>query len=65
MFEKIFGSKSWYQSLTAWGLVIVAAAEAAVRAGLLGEANGEIATMIGAIATALGLRKAATSQNVR
>ncbi len=63
MFEKIFGDKPFYKSLTAWGLILLGAAEAAVLSGLIPPEFAKFVTYAGAAAVALGLRKAATSPN--
>ncbi len=63
MFEKIFGDKPWYKSLTAWGLVVLGAAEAAVLGGLIPPEFAKYVTYVGAAAVTLGIRKAATSAN--
>ncbi len=63
MFEKIFGDKPWYKSMTAWGLIALGAAEAAVQSGLLPAGVAIYVTYAGTAAVALGLRKAATAPN--
>ena len=63
MFNKIFGDKPWYKSLTAWGLIVLTAAEGAVQSGLLPPGLATYVAYAGAAAVALGLRKAATSPN--
>ncbi len=72
MLKQIFGGKSWYQSLTGWGLLGLAVAWTIVPA--LGEMDiitSETTTMltgaltkIGSFLGVLGIRKAATSKNV-
>ena len=67
LFKNLFGGKPWTQSLTAWGLVIFLAGEAALDqacgAGLIGDsACGVMSTWvqnIGVALTALGIRRAA------
>ena len=70
----MFGRKNWFQSLTAWGLILFGAAQAAEQTGVLPpgtSANGQettnaivaAVTSIGALLAALGIRKAATAPN--
>lgn len=65
LFKNIFGGKPWYESLTAWGLVLLVAAESALQSGLIPSEAATWVTYAGSIAVALGIRKAATSRNVR
>ena len=72
LFSNIFGDKSWYQSLTAWGLIVLVgltgAASEAAQAGLLSPEVGDVvtswSTKIGTILTALGIRRAGTAPDV-
>ncbi len=67
MLFNIFG-KNWYQSFTAWGVVLFSAAKGAEQTGLLppGVADSllDFGQAIGAMLIALGIRKAANSPNV-
>ncbi len=63
MFRQMFGKKSWYHSLTAWGVVILVAAEAAVAAGLLPPEAARYVQILGGVAATLGIRKAASAPN--
>ena len=59
MFANLFGDKSWYESLTAWGLFIVGAG--AVYGGFdlpLAEVIGSWSLKAGAILAGLGIRRA-------
>jgi hypothetical protein len=66
-----FGGKPWFQSLTAWGLVVffglTAALDQACSAGVFGEGLCMTLTgwseSLGAVLTVLGLRRAATAPN--
>ena len=65
LFNGIFGDKNWFQSLTAWGLVLFAAAtagaESACAAGMASVETcsviQDVATKISAVLVTLGLRK--------
>jgi hypothetical protein len=73
MLQKLFGDKPWYQSITAWGLVIytiaMAGGNAACEAGLLSfsacDTVESIGGTIGIVITALGIRKAATAPDTK
>lgn len=72
MFKDLFGGKPWFQSVTAWGLVIAAVGTATLTAvatsGLVAPETAETlmtaVQWIGGVVAALGIRKAATSANV-
>jgi len=74
IFKNLFGKKSWYQSLTAWGLVILGISNAAVAQAcapgiqLVDADTCSIIVkglnMVGTAFTVLGLRKAAQETNV-
>ena len=72
MFKNLFGSKPWYQSLTAWGVILFSAGSLFVSQTCeIGLFHDELCAsltkgvqMTGGILTALGLRKAATTSNV-
>ena len=73
MFKQMFGDKSWYQSLTGYGLLALTVAWTVVPAlgemGILGpelttQATG-ILTKIGSFLGVLGIRKAASAPNVK
>lgn len=65
LFTGIFGDKSWYESLTAWGLVFYtgsgAVLEQVCALGLLEAATCATATAVltkvGVVMTALGIRR--------
>jgi hypothetical protein len=67
LFSNLFGDKPWTQSLTAWGLVIYVAGEAAVGEICGGELiSAEVCSLlenwaatVGVVLTALGIRRAA------
>jgi len=69
----IFGGKSWYKSLTAWGVVLWAGLAPMLSAACGDEASllpattcatlSTVATWAGSILTVLGVRKAATAPN--
>ncbi len=69
MLSNIFGDKSWYKSLTAWGLVVMAGLTSALTVlcadgvSLIGvelcETLTSVFLTVGGVMTALGLRKAA------
>lgn len=73
LFRNLFGNKPWYQSLTAWGLVVWVGLTAVVGAvcngGLISvdlcASVQSWTTGLGSVLTVLGIRKAATSANVR
>lgn len=65
LFKGIFGDKKWFESLTAWGLVLfagaTAAAESACAGGMVGAETcsviQDVATKISAVLITLGIRK--------
>ena len=70
--NRFFGGKPWYQSVTAWGLVIFSLGSSVVSqvcdAGLMDYetcvAWKGYVTTIGAVITGLGLRRAGTAPNI-
>ena len=70
MLKDLFGGKKWFQSLTAWGLVVLAVGNAAAVAlassGLVSHETATTLTSVvdwvGGVATALGIRRAATAR---
>lgn len=66
LFTGIFGSKRWYESLTAWGLVVYtgsgAVLEQVCALGLLEAATcataAGVLSKVGVVMTALGIRRA-------
>ncbi len=76
MFDKLFGDKNLFQSLTAWGLILKAAVGAGEGTGVVPPGTAEssesvvqtFATLIdqvGNLLIVLGLRKAATAPNTQ
>ncbi len=71
MLSKIFGGKSWYQSLTGWGVLGLTVAWTVVPAlGEMGIISPELTTSLtgmltkaGSLLGMLGIRKAATTAN--
>ena len=71
MFNNIFGGKSWYQSLTGWGVAIFAGGSALATAVCAAELiSPELCATIlkgvqfvGVILGGLGIRKASTAPN--
>jgi hypothetical protein len=71
MLTQFFGGKAWFKSMTAWGLIVWATAEAVMgqicEAGILSpdacSSAGAIVSAAGAILAALGIRRAATAPN--
>ena len=69
MLKNLFGDKPWYQSITAWGLVLyamgTAGASAACESGILSfqtcDTFETFAATAGSALVVLGLRKAATA----
>ena len=72
MLKEIFGGKSWYQSLTGWGVLGLTVAWTVIPAiGEMGVISSETTTMLTGILTkissllgVLGIRKAAQAKNV-
>ena len=64
LFKNLFGDKPWYESVTAWALLFLGAAEIAVQVGLVPAGAIALVVRLGELAVALGIRKAATSKNV-
>lgn len=73
LFKNIFGGKPWFQSLTAWGLIVIGVSEvfvaqacssevALLSAGVCGVLVKGL-DMIGGLLVTLGIRKASTAQN--
>jgi len=68
MFTNLFGGKPWFESLTMWGLILIAMAKAAETAGVL--PSGTEAALVGLgdslgpLLVVLGIRKAATAPDV-
>jgi hypothetical protein len=73
MLKNLFGEKAWYQSVTAWGLVVYAAATAgataACESGLLSfqtcDSVETLGATLGSVLVVLGLRKAATAPDTK
>ena len=69
MFAQLFGDKSWYQSLTGIGVALYAAMKSAEGTGLIpaGVSDNLVAIIepVSAVLIALGIRKAATTANVK
>ena len=71
MLENLFGGKSWYKSLTAWGvivfIVVTSAIDQVCAAGVASDSLCATLTTwsetIGAVLVTLGIRKAATAPN--
>lgn len=63
--KKLFGGKPWYNSVTAWALLLLGAAEIAVQVGIVPEGAMSLVVRAGELAVALGIRKAATAANVK
>jgi hypothetical protein len=67
MFNKVFGDKPWYKSMTAWGAILLGAATGAEQIGAVSpgttSALATLAQDVGALLVLFGLRKAATAPN--
>lgn len=63
MFKNMFGGKSWYKSVTAWGLILGGAVVSAFQAGLIPEKYAIVGGVASWIVAQLGQRKAATAPN--
>ena len=68
MFTNMFGGKPWFESLTAWGLVLIAVAKVAEKAGVLPEGTESalvgLGESLGPLLVVLGIRKASTAPDV-
>jgi hypothetical protein len=68
MLKNLFGAKNWYESLTAWGLILVGATSGAEQGGLVPPGTAQslvtFAQSIGGVLVVLGVRKAATAPNM-
>ncbi len=72
MLKSIFGNKSWYKSMTAWGTIglttaftiVPAIAESGIVTSETGATITEWLAKISVILGILGIRKAATTKNV-
>jgi hypothetical protein len=68
MLNKLF-NKNWYESLTAWGVILYGAAGGAEQVGVAptGTAEGllDLAQALGGILMVLGIRRAATAPNAK
>lgn len=69
MSSSIFGGKPWYESLTAWGVILISVLEGVEAAGLvppgLGESVIALGQSLGGVLAVLGIRKAATAPNTK
>ena len=64
----IFGAKPWYESFTAWGLILISTLQGVEAVGWVPPGTAEsvvtFGQSLGGVMVVLGLRKAGTAKNV-